>query len=80
MYPVLFFFFKERFGNQNHYNLRSRGPTRNNPQVNTETAEDFSRTVKHLARVAVRNRMKARYSIQRQNDSRLFFSSDDEGL
>ena len=52
------------------------------PQLNTESAEDFSRTVKHLAQVAVRNRMKACYTIERlkQNDSKSFFSSDDEGL
>lgn len=66
--------------NQSHYNLRPRAsrsaaPVDDNP-LHTESAEDFRREVKHLARVAVRNRVRTRYTVQ-QRESK-FFSSDDE--
>lgn len=64
-----------------HYNLRNRRgavPAQENPVVDSESAHDFGRVVKHLASIAMRNSIKARVTLARREDSGpKFFSSDE---
>jgi hypothetical protein len=66
-----------------HYNLRRRtpAPSIHNPVVNSESADDFGKTVKHLARVAMRNNMMTRVTLERRHGMTggpNCFSSDDD--
>jgi hypothetical protein len=52
------------------YKIRSRKgvfPSFHNPIVETESEQDFAKTVKHLAHVATRNRVKAMATLSRNN-------------
>ncbi|XP_064598539.1 uncharacterized protein LOC135464900 isoform X2 [Liolophura sinensis] len=60
------------------YFLRDRTSSSSftNPVVNTESPETFSKTVKRLARLASKNSMMAKFTVQRRNMP--FGSSEDE--
>ncbi len=67
---------------QNRYNLRRRGAPSTNPIIGMESASEFSKTVKTLAKAAIQNSANAVYAIERlkQDHARPFYSSDEEGM